>query len=132
MDTFKLGRSSDRPLEFTGELLAEADTRMSAGQDHQRWHELALYRTAGGTYVLAIGYRTQWQGETDHDAVYTAADAGDITEMARRYDPVGRMLGYPPGRQFEEKQARVRLDITARFSAALGEILSALGGERID
>lgn len=94
-------------------------------------HELALYRTAGGTYVAAVNWRSRWQGELDHDEVWLCETQEEAAEALRGYPPCLHLVGFPPGRQFEGKQARVERDIEARYAQALSEVLAAFGPEVI-
>jgi len=127
-----LPRTGDRPLAFTGELLAQEETKWWAGKESNRWHKLALYRTAGDRWVLAIGYRTQWEGEVDHDEVFVCATAEEAAECLRSTIPTEHLRGFPPGDQWAEKQSRLERDMTDRFLAAASRILKELGPERID
>lgn len=63
---YTLRRTGQAPLRFQGELLAEADGEYESGRDFNRWHELTVYRTRGGKYVLRIAYRSAHQGELDN------------------------------------------------------------------
>lgn len=130
MQTINLNRTGDRPLQFTGELLAETDTRQHQGAGQNRWWELTLYREESlHKYVLAIGYRTQWQGEHNSDTVYVASTAAVIADDARAHPYLDGCSGFPSG--MEEKQARLENDLRRCWEAGLTEILSALPPEEI-
>jgi hypothetical protein len=76
MTEYTIERDDDRPLRFTGEIIAEASSRGIRGPSQNRWQELTLYRTAGGKMIARRVGRTQWQGERDrHEAV--AVDTPD-------------------------------------------------------
>jgi hypothetical protein len=76
MQEYTVTRDGQKDLRFSGELLAEVNNKWVAGKDNSRWHELSLYKTAGGKYVLHEVFRTQWQGEIDRHgaAVYGTAE----------------------------------------------------------
>jgi hypothetical protein len=76
MQEYTVTRDGQKDLRFSGELLVEANNKWVAGRENNRWHELSLYRTTGGKYVLQEVYRTQWQGEIDRHgaAVYGTAE----------------------------------------------------------
>lgn len=123
MESYTVRRTGSPALEFTGELLASST---SGGRDANRWHELRLYQTKGGKLVLAIEYRTRWEGEKDHfHAVVTDRDqvAGEL-EM---YEPTGNVMGFPPGAQYEAKQARLELGLRAAYAEAVTELLDQAG-----
>ena len=123
METYQLTRTGDRPLTFEGEVIAEAGAMWVNQKEQLRWHEITLYRTGGGSYVLAIGYFTQWQGEQDHRAVYHAKDVEALMEELQMYDPLEHIMGYPPGDQYEERQARLERVVLANWAHLVSEIL---------
>jgi crotonobetainyl-CoA:carnitine CoA-transferase CaiB-like acyl-CoA transferase len=125
MNEMILQRTGLAPLRFRGELLARSEGRIQNGRDHNRWHDLRVYRTAGGTFVVAIGYRTQWQGESDHDQAETCPEPGDVVTVLTTYDPTGPVTGYPAGDAYAEKQARLLADVRRRFEVQVSEILAA-------
>lgn len=91
MATHSLPRTGNVPLKFDGDLVAMSIPSVESGKkgkDPKRWHELSLFRTPTGKYVLAISYRVEWKGEHDH---YYAEAFSDITSVIRAiqsYDPV--------------------------------------------
>jgi hypothetical protein len=84
-----------------------------------------LYRAAGG-YVVAIAYRTRWQGELDRDEAHTAARAVDVEKILRDYDPAGHVSGFPAGEHYAEKQRRLLSDIRARYEDQISSLLEKL------
>jgi hypothetical protein len=130
--------SGRAPVAFAGQKLAEAGGRIVAGQERNRWHELALYRLAGGgqhrgpQYVLAIRYRTQWLGEHDRCEVIDSSAAGDLVAELQAYDPCGHVLGYPPGEQYEAKRARLHSQLRQDWEAAVSDLLAAAGPDFVE
>lgn len=131
MSSYTLTRTGNRPLAFDGEAIAGATSRGSSGPAENRWHELAVYRTAGGALVLRLAYRTQWQGELAHDEAVQVASAEDAAAELRAYDPCAYLLGYPPGEHYAERQERVRRDLRLRYETAVSEVLGELEPERV-
>lgn len=131
MHEVRVRRDGDAPLVFRGEQLATATTHEHEGDAQNRWHEITVYRTAAGRFVLAIKYHTQWQGERDcADAVVLGDQAQEVTELLRHYDgilPTG--IGFPPGEQYAARQARLEASIEGRWHRAVSEILEAIGAE---
>jgi hypothetical protein len=126
MTEYTLTRTGLRPITFTGELIAEADSEITGGKDHNRWHELALYRTAAGTYLAHVGYRTHWQGELDHDEVEELPDADALEGFLDSVDPCEHMAEMPGGEQFDRKR-QFRQDLLNRnFRHAISELLVAM------
>ena len=136
MPRHSLTRSGLPPLVFIGELIAECDgSRSGDGRENNRYHNLALYRTDGGRYVLAIAYRTRWQGEIDHDAAYHATDPAELLGHLTSYDPLDHVAGFPPVEAHAQRQARLEDDITRRFARQITELYAQLPeefAERID
>lgn len=130
-ETFTLPRTGNRQLQFEGEELASADSSVRGGNDSTRHHELALYRTIGGKYVIAIGYRTRWQGEHNHDAAIVCDSPEEATETLRSTLPTEHLMGFPPGDHYAEKRARVERDLCLRFEKAASTVLRVLGPEKL-
>ena len=128
MPPITLTRTGDRPLTFEGEQIATAS---SGNHDATRWHELALYRTAT-RYVLAIAYRTRWEGELGRDDVTVEPDDACVANRLRAYDAAAHVLGYPPGEAYREKQLRMLRQMYARYEDAATRLLATLPAERLE
>jgi hypothetical protein len=68
--SYTLERTGQRPLRFTGELLAEAGTSMNnAASDYSGTtgicHTAKVFRTTAGKYVVGLVTHTAWQGHRD-------------------------------------------------------------------
>ena len=63
----KLHRTGNRPLAFRGRKIASASTE---GVESSRWRKVQVYETNDGNIVVAIGYITKWEGETDRSYAY--------------------------------------------------------------
>lgn len=131
MEQYKLTRTGQRPLEFIGEIIAEADSRVSAGRENNRWHELALYRTEGGQYVLSVDFQTQWQGEHDHQEAWILDSPDEVEGILTRLDPCEHMESMPSAPQFQEKDQKRRDILTRNYRVAVSELLDGLP-ERLD
>lgn len=121
MDQHTLARTGQAPLKFTGELLKESDDE----RHNNRWHELAVYRTTGGRYVVRIAYRTLWQGELARYAAEVVGGPDGVSRVLRNYDPCGPVTGYPLGAAYAERQARLMADIRNRYNAQVSELLAS-------
>jgi hypothetical protein len=124
MTSYTLERPGDRPLTFTGEMLAESEGRVRRGKENTRWHDVRVYRTAGGTFVVEIAYTTEWKGEEGHRLVRTAGTAEAVHEILSTYEPLAHVVGYPPGETYAEKQRRLELAIVSQYRAQVGELLA--------
>ncbi len=118
-----LTRTGAAPVRFKGTLLAEANGKMVQGKEQNRWHTLTMYQTEGGQYVLAITYSSQWKGESDHHFATVCQDAWIVVDVLQAYVPMDVVQGYPPGKQFEERQQRLLQDVNDRYDVLVSELL---------
>lgn len=132
MAEIKLDRTGEMPLAFEGELLASASSSIVAGQERNRWHEVAVYRTAGGAYVASIGYRTQWQGEQAGDSVAVLHGPEEVAEYLRMGDPASLVVGFPTGDRYADKQVRLIDQVERDYAALCSEVLGACGDEFVE
>jgi len=124
MKEYVLKRTGDRPLKFNGELVAEVGGKWHAGVEQNRWHEIRVYMTASGKYVVEIAYETMWQGEDSCRYAMVCNAVRDVLEEIKLFDPLDRLLGYPPHPTFTEKQIRLEESLRQRWDVLVGEILS--------
>ena len=134
---YQLTRTGDAPLIFSGELLAAAGDRIHGGQEQNRWHELLLYRTTGGTYVVGIGYKSTWQGESERFEVHVipAKHPDEIANILRAYPVAAAVRGYPVGGAYAEKQERLLCDLQSTYETLVSDLLAGAGeefAERVD
>jgi len=135
--TYTLSRDGQRPLRFSGTLLAESQGARWAGKDVNRYHNLAVYQAANGQYLVAWSYRTQWQGEAPHDrvedyatleAALSALEAFNPVEWVAGYKAIiARYAGYDTGKGYEARQQALEQDVRARYQAQVAELCEALG-----
>jgi len=85
---YRLKRTGAAPFSFVGECLVDEGGRYYAGRAQPRWINLALYRVQSGEYVIAVVYRTQCPGETEHHTVLTVQDSAGVASALRAHDPI--------------------------------------------
>jgi hypothetical protein len=127
MSTHILQRTGNTSLKFDGELIADsrpAPASGKKGKDSKRWHELAIYKTTSGKFVLAVTYRSEWKGEQSHYSAEILTDVASVVAAIREYDPVLYVQGFPPGEAYAERQKRLLAEIRQRFDAQVGELLN--------
>lgn len=124
MEDYILKRTGREPVKFTGELLADIGGPTFKGREQNRWHDLALYKTQAGQYILYITYHTTWEGESDHYVVIVTS-AGELAYDLSAYDPLEHVVGFPPHPQFADKQARLQAQIKRIYETRVTELLSA-------
>lgn len=123
METFTLDRSGQAPLQFTGELLSESDGLRQANKEHTRFHNVSIFRTQGGKYVLHICYETRWQGEVGYSWAVTLSQPWHVAKAIEEYDPTSHVAGYPPHPTYEKRQQRLLEDIRSRWQQQVSDIL---------
>jgi len=124
----RIERTGQRPLEFEGEQLAEVSTRNHAGKERNRWHELAVWKTASGKFVAAVSYHTQWEGEAGYDdaVVFESLDQVAILFEEYIFPNIGA-IGFPASPTYADRQARLMADLEQAFKHAAGRLLAKLG-----
>lgn len=118
---YTCNRTGKRPLAFDGESLANSEEWES-----QRAWRLELFRTAwGDKYVLAISYVTQWDGETDWHGAEVFDDLDALQSWLDAFDPIEPLgaIGFPPGKAYEERQARLIADLRKSFAERVSDVL---------
>lgn len=126
MTSYTLARTGDAPLTFEGEHLAGISIERISGRNRNRWHEIDLYRTRAGRYVLTIAYRTLWQGEHDTRRAIPCDTPGGVREELRAFDPLADVGGYPPGDAYRDKQERLERTIRLDWAEGVRELFAAL------
>jgi hypothetical protein len=127
-ETFKLRRTSNTPLVFQGELLAEVsgETFQDTGgklKHHIRWYEASIYRDRNGSrFYWQIRYRTTWRNEINHDAAGWCGSVGDLVEAIRAYNPLAPVAGMP----FNERTNWRQDQLLQALRLAWGEVVSEL------
>ena len=120
----RLQRSGNAPLTFSGERIAAQDGRLQFGKEHNRYHDLAIYRTGEGKYIVAIKFMTLWQGESDHASAYVCDSPVDAGNVCRDYDPTLHVGGFPPSDKYGDRQIRLMADVRARYDEQVRELLN--------
>lgn len=82
---YVLARSGDRPVKFRGvQLLEESTSADQAAPDYSGVRGISetarIYRTQGGSYVLAVWHHSQWDKDRDVTYVEVFGDAEELIE----------------------------------------------------
>lgn len=137
---YTVPRTGQQPLRFEGTQLASVTgpklAAHSRGEDrgkYHRWHELGLYQTRGGAYVLHIGYRSTWPGELDHDEARPLDTLAAVAAALQAHDSDLFVEGWPEGDQFNARQERLLRDVKRGYFDAVSKLLALeIFVERID
>lgn len=80
-------RHDDRIVPFHGELLGEASSH-EAGR--MRWHEIRIYQTDAGSFVVERVGKSIILGETDRSKVYFYPTPQDVEDGLTSIDKDGQ------------------------------------------
>ena len=123
MQSYQLERTGNRPVTFTGELIAESSTHSTDGPASNRWWNLSLYKTESEKFALHIEYQTQWQGEHGRSDVSFRNSPEGLMKQLYLIEPEDAVIGYPLGQQYEDKQARLELILRQAWDKAVSELM---------
>ena len=76
MEAFTLDNTYNRPLAFTGVLLAESSNKRTYNNGG-RWSNYSLYRTKAGKLIGHVEHVTCWQGEKNRAYCRVLEDTQD-------------------------------------------------------
>jgi hypothetical protein len=139
--TFTLPRDGQRPLRFTGTLLAEASGAYINGKDQNRYYILKVCQHTDGSFVVAWQYRSQWQGEAHRDEVFRYENLDQVVAVLENFDPVEWVEGYkhllsrqPSGygsegqhSEYGTRQRDLEDSIKRQYAMLIQELFDALG-----
>ena len=119
-----LPRSGRAPVQFNGELLAQASSRQSlhSEKQHKRWHEITVYQTDSGKYVVHVAFRCDNRYDAPHDDIEVCATPADVVSYLSTYHPTAYIRGWPLP-QHKEHDARLRQGLTDNFEAIVADVL---------
>ena len=135
---YSLPRTGLANVQFSGYKLAFARSpayrRFEQNPDMKaHWFECAVYKTKGGTFVLAIAYR--WSGkkifrESNQDIVSTHKTEDELVEALRAVTATEYVNGYPEGEHWVKKQEALMNSIEEDFAMLVEIVESQLGKYR--
>ena len=119
---YNLTRTGRAPLGFDGEKIAEVSTYGLRGDEQNRWYEIAIYK-ADDLYAAHVGYRTKWKGELDTYWLEVSVMKGVTAWLSHDIPPIPIGAGFPPRKEFEERQAALRNDLISQYRYAVSKVL---------
>lgn len=119
----RIERTGKSSLAFDGEVVASVDGCDVNGKEQNRYHDLALWRTDTGKYVLDIQYVTKWRGELGYRHA-EIVEPGEVAERLRAYDPCAHVQGFPDRPEYADRQVNLLNWIRSRYDVQVGELLA--------
>lgn len=107
MERHTLERTGQAPFVFTGEQIAHVSGQYLSGAEANRYHEIGLYQTSGGNWILHIQWHTHWQGEVGASYALKLANPVEIRDALDAFNPLQDLQGFPPTKHYEDKQQRL-------------------------
>jgi len=121
MKTHTLQRTGMPPLQFDGVLVAEADTEHL---EALRWYTSSIYQV-GDRYVVSVGFRSNWDGEAEHDTVFVCDSNSHVISALRSYDVLPPGRGYPGSEQYRDRQAKLRSYLQRDYDTMISDLLDS-------
>ncbi len=78
---YTIRRDGKKDFVFTGVKLGSSSDYENQGPQNSRWHEIEMYKTNAGKYVVAQCYVTCWQGEEDSRRADVCESAAEVLEL---------------------------------------------------
>jgi len=123
LEEFTIERTGQAPLTFVGTILTESSGARVQDQEQNRWHDIAIYRTKAGRYVVFVEYRSTWKAEIGRCEVAIFDNPKDVVRGLQNYDCTSYVAGFPPLEAYRERQERLLKDIQSRFEDQVSEVL---------
>jgi hypothetical protein len=128
---YVLNRSGDTAVGFRGVERSMASSQTDRGPLAKRWHEISIFETDGGQFVAAIVFLTDRGNEQNNRIAFRAESEAALARLLREHDPIGTLIGYPLGVQYEAKQARLKQELINGYMNALSNALGVFEREII-
>lgn len=128
MNEYTLPRTGQRPIKFTGELIANSTREpvKAKDKDKLRYYELSIYKTESEKYIAVVVYHTEWEDEEPRQDVMVCETAHEVADVLEDYDSSLNVVGFPPGQQFAARQERLLDSLRSQYEQQVSEVLAKL------
>jgi hypothetical protein len=96
-------------------------------QTVDRGYGIRVYRS-GAKWVGQVIYTTTRRRESPTSRILVADTAKGLAGLLLDYDPLQDVLGYPIGKQFDQKQRTLEEGLVTKWDSLVGSILVHLPG----
>jgi len=126
METFRISRSPQDPLEFEGILLAKATSPQHPGADGQRGYELSLYRQAKNGFVLTISFWTNCPNERSVVQAEVVDEPKDVENVLLVFEPCEHLNQKAVRALPDEQRQRLQKCLCRLYDEQVTQILDVL------
>lgn len=130
MKPHTLTRTGLPPVQFTGELLASQTQEPPPPEKptyNRHWHEISLYRTKGGAFVVYLVYKSDFRHAVERHTVYSTKSMPDMIHFLTHheaadddgsewYDPTEHAAPITSPERNQELQESLHDDFSVRVS----------------
>ena len=125
MPDFLVPRFSDAPLAFSGTRLAEVSGKETRpDKTNKRWHEISLFRTDSGRFVVAIRFRCETTFDDPYDDAEALDSPADVVQFLNEFDPCEHIRGWPRPSHAQQDD-RLRAALTANFDRLVAQLIGS-------
>ena len=125
MASFTIERTGLPVLQFNGEELVDLAGCDPDGSTGGRVHDVSVYRTEDGEFIVEISYRSPHSSEVSDDYVEAVESTAEIEEILSLYDPTERMDRSLFG-QHESNRVQVIADaLTRRYDQQVARVIDS-------
>jgi hypothetical protein len=87
MQEYKLPRTGNAPVKFTGERLAQGSSKAEGGPRSRSWHTVEIYRSRGGSWIGHVCFTSgPLAGEPEQHTVLVAATHTGLRQQLLGYE----------------------------------------------
>lgn len=122
MKKIRVKRTGQESLSFKGAQVAQSTSKGHPGL-LRRSHQLALYKTEAGNWVLSVVYHTEWTSERPWHRADVCRDRDALLDLLTEdYDPCDD-INLPPGERFDDMAADIEKAVNDGWGIAVTALL---------
>lgn len=121
MIDLKFERTGDRPLAFTGELIASVEEEYGG-----RKYRMELYSADNWNdgFVLFVEFTSPWAKDMPYSWALPCRSEDEVIGTIREIDWLLPVAGFPPGEKYEKRQAALTADLYLLVTRLAGQLVT--------
>ena len=128
MSKFTVPRSGTSPLAFDGEQIALVSGKDLWPKDKprppNRYHNIGLYRTEKGRYVVTVEFRCDTKFDDPYDEAEVFDSPAEVVAYLEHFNPLEGVRGWTLERHSEQDK-RLREALTNNFETLVSQALAS-------